>query len=349
MYDKILGCMLGAAAGDAMGAATEVKSTGQIEKIFGGRVKEFKNPPRDVQARGRKAGQVTDAFSIPYMLTEDILKNDGEISKEIGMDSLLRWGDSEYFEPFAGMTTRKAIIQMNELKKMNTWDYIGHLGNKLFKGHYYALSSNGAAVKAYPAGLFSGGNVELAIQYAIEIAISSHDDPWSVSGACAVAAAVSEAMNDTASVYSIVQAAKYGCVKGEQLARQRDDLHVYPGPSVAKRLDMAIDIALHTSGGADPIEELRDRIGSGPAIAETVPTAIGIFIAEQGNTMNCIYDGVNIGDETSAIASIAGAICGAFRGSKSITDGYLEILNEQNGFDLEKQAEAVSEKCQNLS
>ena len=191
--------------------------------------------------------------------------------------------------------------------------------------------------------------MDQAIENAVEIAISSHDDPWSVSGACAVAAAVSEAMKQTSTVYSVVQAAKYGCAKGEELARKRKDLHVYPGPSVAKRLDMAIDIALHTGGGMNPIEELRDRIGSGPAIAETVPTALGIFIAEQGDTMKCIYAGVNIGDETSAIASIVGAICGTFRGSGSITAGYLEFLNRQNQFDLKKQAGEVMKVCQNLS
>ena len=296
-----------------MGAATEAKSTGQIKEIFGGRVESFQEPPRDVQARGRKPGQVTDAFSIPYMLTNAIVQADGKITREIAMESLLEWGDTEYFEPFAGMTTRKAIIEMNRQKKMNTWDYIGHLGNKLFKGHYYALSSNGAAVKAYPAGLFSNGNV------------------------------------DKATVYNIVQAAKYGCREGEALARKRTDIHVYPGPSVAKRLDMAIDIALHTSDDKNPVDELRDRIGSGPAIAETVPTAIGIFIAERGDSMKCICDGVNIGDETSAIASIVGALCGTFRGSRSFPEDYLDFLNEQNGFDLELQAGAVLSACENLS
>ena len=90
-------------------------------------------------------------------------------------------------------------------------------------------------------------------------------------------------------------------------------------------------------------------IGSGPAIAETVPTAIGIFIAERGDTMKCICDGVNIGDETSAIASIVGALCGTFRGSRSFPEDYLDFLNEQNGFDLELQAGAVLSACENLS
>ncbi len=341
IYDKIAGCILAAAVGDAMGAATEAKSTGQIIKLFGGRVTEFKTPPADVQARGRRAGQVTDAFSIPYMLTDEILKAEGRITKETAGDALLKWGDTEYFEPFAGLTTKKAVMLMNEKKTMSIWDHMGHLGNKLFKGHYYALSSNGAAVKAYTAGIFSGGDVEKAVMDAMEITVSSHDDPYSISGACAVAAAVSEALGENATVYSIVKSAQYGCIKGEELGRARKDIHVYPGPSVVKRLEMAIEAAIHAHSGDNPIREIRERIGSGPAIAETVPAAIGIFIVNRGRTMECIYDGVNIGDETSAVASIAGALCGAFRGVESITDGYLDIINKENGIDIEKQARAV--------
>lgn len=279
------------------------------KRSLAGRVESFRNRKRRTGERTGKPGPGDGCIQYTLHADKCNMQADGKITRKIAMESLLEWGDTEYFEPFAGMTTRKAIIEMNRQKKMNTWDYIGHLGNKLFKGHYYALSSNGAAVKAYPAGLFSNGNVDKAIENAMEIAISSHDDPWSVSGACAIAAAICEAMKYDATVYSIVQAAKYGCREGEALARKRTDIHVYPGPSVAKRLDMAIDIALHTSDEKNPVDELRDCIGSGPAIAETVPTAIGIFIAERGDTMKCICDGVNIGDETSAIASIVGALC----------------------------------------
>lgn len=341
MNQKILGCLLGAAVGDAMGSATETKSSRQIRELFDGKVTEFMTPPQDVLARGRKAGQITDAFSIPYILTEHLIKADGKPSKELGEQALSEWGKTEYFKPFAGMTTRNVVNRLNEEKQMDMWSYIGHLGNKLYKGHYYALSSNGAASKAYPEGLFSNGDVEKAIADTVELTMSSHDDPYSISGACAVAAAVSEAMKEETSVYKIVQAAYEGSIKGEALARAREDIWTYPGPSVTKRIEMAIEIAVHSVSREEAVKELEERIGSGPAIAETVPTALGIFIANQGNTMESIYDAVNIGDETCAIACIAGAIAGTYNGADSITEGYLEIIEERNSVDLKKQAEAI--------
>lgn len=341
MNKKVLGCLLGAAAGDAMGAATETKSARQIEKVFGGKVREFREPPMDSLARGRRAGQVTDAFSIPYILTEYLIKEGGKASRELGERALSEWGMTEYFEPFAGMTTRNVVNRLRKNGSMSTWAYAGHLGNKLYKGHYYALSSNGAASKAYPEGLVSNGDIERAIADTIEITMSSHDDPYSISGACAVAAAVSEAMRGGTSVYQIIQAAHYGSIKGEALAREREDIWIYPGPSVTKRIEMAVETALHCGSEEDVVSALAERIGSGPAIAETVPAALGILIANAGDTMESIYDAVNIGDETSAVACITGAIAGAYNGVDSITEGYLELIERENDMNLTGQAERI--------
>ena len=79
--------LLGAAVGDAMGSATETKSTRQIEKVFGGRVTTFCEPPMDTLARGRKAGQITDAFSIPYILTKHLLQEEGKASRKVGEEA----------------------------------------------------------------------------------------------------------------------------------------------------------------------------------------------------------------------------------------------------------------------
>lgn len=341
MNKKILGCLLGAAVGDAMGSATETKSPRQIEKVFGGRVTEFRTPPMDTLARGRKAGQITDAFSIPYILTNHLINANGQVSKRLGEEALIEWGDTEYFEPFAGMTTRNVVKRLKQDESMGTWAYAGRLGTKLYKSHYYALSSNGAASKAYPAGLISGGDLDKAVEDAVELTMASHDDPYSISGACAVAAAVSEALKEDTSVFQIVKAAHEGSISGEKLARAREDVWVYPGPSVTKRIEMAVEIAMHSGSAEDVVRELGERIGSGPAIAETVPMALGILVANQGRTMESIYDAVNVGDETSAIACIVGAIAGTFRGADSIPGEYLERIETENALDLRRQAEGI--------
>ena len=331
--DKYLGCIVGAAAGDALGAPTETLSSQQISQAYGGRVTNFQLPADNTLAHGRKAGQVTDAFSIPYILSQHLFSADGQASRSVGEDALREWGASEWFDPFAGMTTRKVVNKLQENNQQELWSYAGHLGNKLFKGHYYALSSNGSAVKAWPAALLHPGRVDAAISDAVELTMASHDDPLSISGACAMAAAVSKALAADSTLYDIIQAAVYGAQQGEELARSRDDVWVYPGPSVVSRLEMAIDVAIkHPDDG---MAALRDLIGSGPAVAETFPTAIGLLLANNGMVMEALFDAVNIGDETSAIASIVGAIGGAWEGISIFPADYLPTINKANGFNLQ--------------
>ena len=330
--DKYLGCIVGAAAGDALGAATEPLSTQQIAETYGGRVTDFQIPDDATLSRGRAPGQVTDAFSIPYILSQHLFTAKGQASRAVAEEALKEWGASEWFAPFAGMTTRKVINSLNANDKQELWSFAGHLGNKLFKGHYYALSSNGAAVKAWPAALLHPNDPDAVINDTIELTMASHDDPLSISGACAMAAAVQAALESNATLYDIVQAALEGSKIGEQKARQRDDVWVYPGPSVTLRLEMAIDTAVKYRDNA--MEELRDLIGSGPAIAETLPTAIGLLIAHEDKPLEAMFDAVNIGDETAAIASIVGAIGGAWQGISIFPTHYLPTLNKANDFNL---------------
>ena len=342
MYDKVLGCLLGAAVGDAMGAATETKSEQQILKTFGHRVVGFETPPENCLARGRKKGQITDAFSIPYQIMELLIEHNGKASRKLGEEALLKWSETEYYEPFAGMTTRNAIKNLQGDKELSAWAYAGHLGTKLYKGHYYALSSNGAASKAYTAGIIHPGNIDAAINDVIELTMASHDDPFSLSGAAAIAAAVSTALKTEVTIQHILDAALFGSEEGERKARLRTDIWDYPGPSVTKRIRMALTIVVNSETKENGVGEINRCIGNGPAISETVPTALAIVLLNKENTMEAIYDAVNIGDETSATACIVGAIMGAKNGFESIPTDYLEFLQQENNLDLEGQARKIT-------
>ncbi len=325
MRDRILGCLLGAAVGDAMGAATELRSEHQIMDYFGGKVTDFQKPPDDTYAQGREAGQVTDAFSIPYVLLQHLINAKGKVSQELAEQALLDWAaHPEWFEPFAGMTTRKAVEKLR--------DGQNPFRRQLFASNYFALSSNGAATKAFALGLLYPGDIDRAVEAAVTVSKTVHNDVYSISGACAVAAAVSCALGNDATVYDIVQVGLYGAEIGE--AKGRESALEYPGPSVVKRMEMAVNLALKAGDADSRRQELALAIGNGAAVAETVPAAFGLFLACGGETMPAIYGGVNIGNETSAIASIAGALAGAYHGAASIPEDYLSAINQKNQMDL---------------
>ena len=89
MYDRILGGLIGAGAGDAMGAATEARTTEQILAYFGHEVTDFETPPMDTFGAGNVPGQLTDDFSSAYFVARHIADNHGEVTKEVVQEALI--------------------------------------------------------------------------------------------------------------------------------------------------------------------------------------------------------------------------------------------------------------------
>lgn len=328
---KIKGCLLGAAIGDAMGAATEVRSRQQIIEKFGKPVREFLPPPNDTFARGSKAGQVTDDYSMIQCIVDEAIADQGKITAE-GVDrALLRWSDDpRNMEQFAGPTTKAAILRMRGIATDNYYDFLACENGK---------ASNGSGMKAAPAGLFYPAAVDQAIDAAIRICRPTHNNDLAISGACAVAAAVSTAFDPAADLFDMVRSGLYGAREG--LRRCGDTAAHLAGPSVEKRIRLAVRIALLSDSLDQAMDDLNDYVGSGLHIAEAVPTAFGLMVAAQGDPMEAIFAGVNIGNDTDTIASICGGMVGAYRGAGSFDPRLQVQLEAVNGYDFDRTAEQI--------
>lgn len=329
--DKIFGSLLGAAVGDAMGAATELRTKEMIRERFGGRVTTIVAPPDDTFARGSAAGSVTDDFSLLYYTAKAILDNRGVIDQHAAEQALLCWSeDKRYFDQYVGPTTRAAVEKIKGTAVSNYYDFICCDNAK---------ASNGSAMKIAPAGLFHPGDVEAAIKAAITICRPTHNNNLSIAGACAVAAAVSEALKDGADVFSVVQAGIYGAERGELLSR--GSCAVLAGPSVVKRMKMAAAIGMTAGSLEEATTELADLVGSGLHISEAVPAVFGIVVAAKGDLNEAIVGAVNIGSDTDTIASMTGAVLGALTGPGELKESYLELIEAVNDFHIEQMADDI--------
>lgn len=325
-YEKILGGLLGAAVGDAMGAATETRSTSQIIEKFGGLVKDFIQPPDDVFAHGMPRGYVTDDFSLAYCTAQAIIKTNGQVTDETAKDALISWGKTPYFV-MAGPTT---VTCVNNLLGVKTPPHpLAYLAVDNSKG------SNGSAMKISPAALISGGDVDLAIQNAITLCRPTHNNSTAMSGGCATAAAVAKAMDPNANVFDLVQAGLYGAKIGEKEGK------LLANPSVYKRINLAVEIALRYDYDMEKVmRELTDLIGSGLSCAEAVPCAFGLLVAAKGNALESIYGGVNIGSDTDTVATIVGSIAGTLQGASAFPQEHLQLIDRVNDYDLQAVAKA---------
>lgn len=329
-YDKILGGLLGGAIGDAMGAATETRSTEQIKEKFGGYVKTFRTPPDDVFARGFEAGSVTDDFSLAYCTAEAIIQNNGKVTDKCAENALLNWSKTPYIR-LAGPTTIAAIDKLKGIETPSKYDFLT-VDN--------AKGSNGSAMKISPAGLISRGNIDTAIHNAIILCMPTHGNSTSLSGACAVAAAVAKALDPNATVNDLIEAGLYGAQLGESYGIKIGKRLACP--SVYKRIQLAVDIAEKACGNVETtMKELTDIIGSGLSCAEAVPCAFGLLKAADGNAMESIFGGVNIGNDTDTIATIVGAMAGTLNGASAFSSEYLTTINRVNHYNLEYIAQEL--------
>ncbi len=329
-YNKVLGGLLGAAVGDSMGAATETRSMSQIKKKFGGYVTTFITPPDDVFARGLPAGTVTDDFSLAYYTAVAMIRNNGVVDSNCAKSALVTWSKSKY-SSFAGPTTFAAINKLNGISTPSKYDFLA-VDN--------AKGSNGGAMKIVPVGLISGGNISKAIKDTITICMPTHDNNTSLAGACAVSAAVAEALHDNATVDSVIKAGLMGAKAGDEYGKKY--CKELSNPSVYRRIELAVKIGKASNGNLEKaMVDLCDIIGAGLSAAEAVPCAFGILAATNGDPTKCILAGVNIGNDTDTIATIVGGIAGTLNSYYNAKQ--LETINKVNGFTIELVAKKLLE------
>lgn len=337
MENKILFSLAFSAIGDAMGSATENLTFNQIRKKFEGKLTTLKKPDENNFALGNEPGQVTDDFSQTFMICQEIIKNKGKITKDGIKDAIVSWSNMpEYFNRFAGPTTRSAV----EMYKT---------GSKTIKPaegavtiDYASKATNGAAMKISPAGFMNPGNLEQAINDSIKIAQVTHDNHLAISGASAVAAAVSAAMMDNANFESVISAGIYGAIRGQELGLVKS--REVGGPSVYKRILLAIEIANENSSREKRLEKLYNIIGSGLHISEAVPVAFGIIQINEGDPFESVIDAVNIGYDTDTVAAIVGSIVGPLYIEDSRSEHFYELLDKiekVNNFDIRQTSQKL--------
>ena len=333
---KVLGGFLAAAIGDAMGAATETRNQEQIREYFEGRVTDLLDIPDDVPSRGWEKGSVTDGFSLAYCTALTLIERNGEVDEEAAEDVIMMWSDSRYYS-LADDDMAVAIERLT--------------GNPLnfhddFLSHDSTRGTNASAIRIAPVGLASGGDVRKAIINAIMMALPLQQNSTSLAASCAVAGAVSEALNEEATVASVIEAGLLGAQAGDAYGISIDCQ--LSNPSVYRRIEMAVDIAKkHEDDPETGMKELAEVVGCGISAAESVPTAFGLFAMLGGKVMDTITAAVNIGGCTPAIATIAGALAGTLSGSDEKLTEYLSVIDEVNGFDIRSVSEKLSELGQN--
>lgn len=341
LFTKIYGSLAGLAIGDALGFPVHDMSKEEIQKRYDGLVDRMLPAfDDDFIHIGYKAGQVTDDTILSLVTADILLQTNGnpaidDVVKSLGEWALKNeqlWSQGEVF----GDTTKASFQHMIDCVASGiSWE------PDLTRGYATVGSSNGAVMRIAPAGMANPGKPERACEIVFPLIFPTHRTDIAISAACGQAAAVAEALREGSTIISVAQAAIKGADYGDSLGKEK--AYIIPSASVARRIELAVELA---DKKADPLEAaylIEDMIGSYLPAAETLPAAIGVFYACEGDPLLTMKIAASIGGDTDTVASIAGAVAGAFTGIEGIPMEMLNFVEKVNNLGLEDYARRLSE------
>lgn len=335
LAQHILGSLAATAIGDAMGAATEQHAIPEIVGLFGGLLRELRDPSPETFSYGNKAGQITDDSSQMFALAETLIATDGALTEQAWIARLLHWSQHSPHRHQMGPTTRPL------LHALASGEDTAAIGRGLSTRKLTSFgASNGASMRVAPAGLVHPGDIERAVALAWQTSRPTHDTQIAAAGAGAIAAGVAHALTPGANVYSVVQACLAGARLGEQLGA-REGRRV-PGPSVARRIEIAVEEALRAADPLDAITRIEASVGNSVMIVESVPAAVGVFVVGAGMPLDVVSAGASIGNDSDTIAAMAGSLAGALHGIAAVPAELFATVKAVNDEDIEALAEGLT-------
>lgn len=325
LLDRAYGALVGGAIGDAMGMPASFLTREQIKNTYG-YIKDFLKPDDDVQKYhgSLEAGDITDDTMESIIVSKVLIEHNG-FSEEAFNNEMKKWAIEQKMleSTVIGPSTRRyltALIEGRDPKETSG------------KGN-----TNGSAMRAAPIGVKYYNDITKCIEAAVASSLPSHGSKPAVAAACAVAAAVSGGVHGGYSPNEILNmaydAALYGEKKGADIT----------APMVSKRIKLIESIV--DSVGEDSINDILDEIagvfGASMFAYESVPVALAIFYAVNGNAKEGILGAVNTGDDADTNGSICGNICGAYSGASGLPDEWKERVQKTSSVDFKTEAQKL--------
>ncbi|WPC44035.1 ADP-ribosylglycohydrolase family protein [Clostridium sp. JS66] len=324
MLDRAYGTLIGSAIGDGMGMPASFMTPDQIKKSYG-KIVGFNKPSSEQIAHGSlNEGEITDDTEESIIIASVLIEKSG-FNRELFVDKMREWAIKNKMlkTTVIGPSTRRFLTSI-----INGEDYIkaGRLGD-----------TNGGAMRAAPIGIFHHEDIKMATEDAFESAIVSHGSKPGAGSTCAIAAAVSCAVEGKASIDKVMKSAIYGAHYGEENG------YDIPAPSIEERIKLAMEVVdRNKDKSLDEVSKMLYRlIGAGMKSYESIPLSLGVFYAGGGNYEECLTAVINIGDDADTNGSIVGALCGAFKGASNIRDEWKSYIENTNHIDFYKMAQDI--------
>ncbi|MCU1458978.1 MAG: hypothetical protein JWL73_3070 [Actinomycetia bacterium] len=314
--DRVRGGLYGVAYGDAMGMPGELWAQAHIRRHFGWIDAFLPGPDGHFIVDGFVAGQTTDDTQQSVVLATELIEGDGVVDPARFGRRLVEWADRIGASEgnFLGPNSARALQLIRDGAPL---EESGARGD-----------TNGSSMRIVPVGLaVPSDDLDRLITTVVESCRPTHFTDVGIAGACLIAGAASAAVDATefeAVIEPALRAAELGRKHGNETLRG----------SVRRRAELAIELVREGEDDHTVLEALYEVNGAGVETLESVPTALALAVAANGDPVRCARLAANLGGDTDTIGAMSTGICGAFTGFAAFPADEIAQLDAVNDLGL---------------
>lgn len=249
------------------------------------------------------AGTNEDGGERKWLVIKAILDKGGRITKEDLRQSWLKYINPDWFGYHLLPRDKETYETMKKVPASEVGKYDRWPGNV------------DVLMMIHPIGLINACKPQRAAEDALDICqtIQSSTISFAPDAAAAVAAAIAEAVKPNSTVDSII-----------------DEGKKYVDENVREIIDECLEIAKEHPDILEVREPFWKKFGGRVPTdsLEVVGESFAFLWITDGNPEQCMIAGASLGRDADCVASIAGAMAGAYKGIDAIRDDWVETCNE---------------------
>lgn len=307
---RLIGVVLGAAIGDAMGHPTEFMAMDAIRSTFG------PNGVTGFELWWTRDGVRFAPYTDDTQMAEAVMLGllDGR-QRDLDLDATMRGIADRFIEwsknPQGGHRApgNACLSGCRALDRGAPWAEAGG----------ETAGGCGSVMRAYPFGMFFVDDLEAAERWAVAHSKLTHRDPIALAAAGAMAVGVAHALNGTGVEDTleamVAVAGRYSAPTADMMTRAIEEASSGVGP------DVTLD---------------RNR---GWAAHEAIAAAVYVFARHPDDPRAAILRGANTPGDSDSIATLAGALTGARCGHDSLPEAW------RDGVERTAELRALAIEC----